>query len=223
MFGYKFIPEPMNLNDLSAAVELSPTSSKAVHQILVIDDKDVPQVTILRDRGYNLKHVSDIEDFNFLENYDLIMCDIRGIGSRFASDLEGAYVAKKTKEIFPYKKVVLFTGDQYEDKYNDAMRQCDGYLVKDARTDDWEDEIDRLLTESRDPVKQWKIVRVRLLETDVPLLTVYHLEQDYIRAIKTKSPELFPREKSLSGLDKLAQQMISGIAKSLVFKCLGVK
>lgn len=219
---FKIIISPANLMDLNVIRELNTNDTKRATRVIVIDDKDVPQVPILRDRGYDIKQISDIEDINMLGSYDIVFVDIKGIGKKFKSPLEGAYVAKKTKEAFPYKKVILFTGSQYEDKYNDALKRCDGYIVKDSGVDAWEDELQRWIGEASDPIVQWKILRGRLLESDVNIMTVYDLEQQYIRALKSRNPSIFPSQKTLSGLDPTIKNMVLGLVQSVLFRTLGL-
>jgi DNA-binding NarL/FixJ family response regulator len=222
MFGYTLVQSPETLSDLHAPDIVLNTDNLTRTKILVIDNEDVPQVGILYDRGFSIRHVRDLDIVDMASPYDILLVDIRGVGLKFESPLEGAYLAKKIKEAYPHKKVIIYTGSTFDSKYNDAVRFCDGSLSKDAGTDDWEEKIKEMIRALSNPVSQWKAVRSRLLENDVSIFLVYQLEQSYIRAIKQSNPRLFPDDELLKKLPVATGKMLTSIATSIAFHVLGV-
>ncbi len=217
----KIILKPDNLQDLNTAGVFSPKDSEKFLRIVIVDNEEIPQTNALLKRGHSVSKLDDVSDIQQLISYDILFIDIHGVGKSFGSPLQGAYVAKKAKQTFPDKKIIMITGATYDDKYNDVLRKyTDGYLPKDAAIDQWEDKIDDLKRQLSNPVDQWKIVRSRLLDADVPILTVFDLEQAYIKSIKDKDSK--PLSKISITLPDHAKQFIMSLTKSMIFQSLGI-
>ena len=218
----KIIKEPKNLLDLAAIKRMSDNDLTFRLKIVVVDDSDVPQVELLRNRGFSVQKLDDVSDIASLSPYDIAFIDIRDIGAKFGSPLEGAYVAKATKERYPNMRVIMLTGSAYDAKYNDVLRSIDGYLPKDANLDRWEDKIKEQATGLGDPVYQWKTLRRRLLDDDVSLWLVYQLEQKYIAAIQARNPRVFAESNCVIDLPPQVKSMALALAQAAVFKAVGV-
>lgn len=76
-------------------------------RIALIDDEPFPEVELIRNAGFNITQFYDIESFDQLASYQIIVCDIQGVGKKFGHTLEGAYVVQQVKMEYPDKYIVV--------------------------------------------------------------------------------------------------------------------
>ena len=63
--------------------------------MLIIDDNEFAPENFLRANGYQVQHKLDIDTIKDVEAYDIILCDIAGIGKKLGYAKEGAYIIKQ--------------------------------------------------------------------------------------------------------------------------------
>jgi DNA-binding NarL/FixJ family response regulator len=152
--------------------------------------------------------------------YDLILCDIRGVGQKFASDKEGAFLIKQIKAIYPEKRVIAYTASTYDPSYNEFLELADGVIVKGVTSDVWSQIIDDQIKKSIDPIFQWEKTRERLLKQKVDITIVSKLEHEYVKAIKSKDVNGFT--KFVNGLDlaDALKKIVIGVITSTLVKII---
>ena len=67
---------------------------KYVH-MLVIDDNDFMPESFLKANGYQINHKTDIDTIKDVEPYDIILCDISGVGKKLGFSKEGAFIIRE--------------------------------------------------------------------------------------------------------------------------------
>jgi len=221
-FGYSIIKHPQDISQLNLVTASISAHARSHARILAIDNENFSPKTVLENRGFSIRHLKDLSDPSQAKDYDIILCDIKGVGESFESQLEGAYLAVRIKTIYPHKKVIFYTSSGYDGKYNDSLKKIDGYIDKDANSDDWEELLNKFVLECSNPLSQWKIVRAGLLLNDVPILNVMNLEGRYIQAVINKNSALFPGDGLLDNLPEEIKGVVTSVAKSLVFKLIGL-
>ena len=80
-------------------------------KVLIIDDDPFPKLENLRNNQFDIMQISDIEDFNAVVSYQIIICDIRGVGHKFSQDMEGAYIAKTLRKQYPFMQIAVYSAD----------------------------------------------------------------------------------------------------------------
>lgn len=179
--------------------------------ILIIDDEELNVSQGLKDSNFSMYHKQDIDNIKDVEPYEIILCDIRGVGKRFSEAFEGAFIIKEIKKNYPNKHVIAYTASQYDASYNTYLAEADNVIPKGTSLEDWiailDDEIDKIVN----PVHQWKLVREKLLKNDVSTIETARLESEYVRSFK---------EKDKKPLEKMAKQG-ADVVKSVMTQVLG--
>ena len=191
------------LHDLEISYKISESmlqAEKSKVRIAIVDDEYVDSVADnLKSAGYRdvtpMKNILRLDD---VENFDLVLIDIKGIGARFlqgtkSAALEGLSIAREVKRLYPSKKVIVFSAmmKEYEDNFvlHDIV---DAYFIKDGDISERNKKIDQCIRERIDPVFLWKKNRALLLEGGVSVHAVAKLESKIVKSILRKQslPEL---------------------------------
>ena len=150
---------------------------RAAIAILCIDDQGLEYEAIIRNHGFNIKVLRDVEDIKSVSDYPVIICDIKGIGRVFGSKYEGGHIIQEIKSKYPEKVVIAYTGQQFDATYNQFFTLADFTLTKDVDSDVWVALLDQTIKKVVSPIEQWKRMRSFLIEREVSLKTVFQLEQ----------------------------------------------
>ena len=157
--------------------------------------------------------MKNIEDLNAVEAYPIVICDIRGVGTQFDEEKEGAYVVRELKKKYPFKHFAVYSGSDYK---LELMSDLEGVatIKKGAKLDIWRSYCDELIFRASDPKENWKTLRDYLLKKDVPIEEVMKLESNYVDIYnnRPKDMKLFPEE----GLFPNLSQDIRGIIQSMI-------
>ncbi|MBN3790046.1 hypothetical protein [Burkholderia sp. Ac-20353] len=213
-------PKPKSLHDF----ELSYKKSVALRnvnelrqevEIVAIDDQPFAAETNLKNSGFKITVLRDIQRVNEVDHYSIILCDINGIGLALSQETQGAYVIEEIKKVFPEKIVIAYTaGSPVSKLVQRARAVADGYLKKDASIEEWRDELDMRIKALADPIATWKNLRLRLLKADIELKDLLELEDTFIKAFPKGVKETRDQLNSkLSG--KSAHQWKGELAKFL--------
>lgn len=198
---------PNNIADLRKYVNM-----------LVIDDNEFIPEKYLQANGYQIHHKSDIDTLMDIEPYDIILCDISGVGKKLGYSKEGAFIIKEIHANFPNKRIIAYTSNTYDADYNKFFSMADFVAPKDLSIDDWINALDEQVKKAIDPVNQWKKIRAYLLENEVSTLTIARIEDRYVDAVNKRD---FTKLKSyVQGKDLKLNSIITEFTSSLCAKIL---
>lgn len=186
--------------------------------MLVIDDNDFAPEKFLRLNSYQIHHKTDIDNIKDVEPYDIILCDISGIGKELGYAKEGAFIIREIHANYPNKRIIAYTSYTFDADYNKYFSIADFVAPKDFGTDDWIDVLDEQVRKAIDPVNQWKKIRKYLLENDVSTLMIARIEDKYVAAVNNKN---FDKLKSfVDGNDSKLSSIITDFLSSLCAKLI---
>ncbi|OUQ20047.1 hypothetical protein B5E77_02000 [Lachnoclostridium sp. An131] len=151
-------------------------------KVCVIDDEGF-DINMLYDLGYkNIRKKIQFESMDEYEDYDIILCDIEGIGINVDVDKQGLAVAEQIKDVYPEKVVLLYSGKNVE-TFGEMPKNLDGYLRKQSSMSELAKSLDAYYKQSIDPINVWKKTRDEMLNNKVSTKTVAFLEDRYCRSL----------------------------------------
>lgn len=196
---------------------------RATVKILVIDDQPFNAGQNLRNNGYNITHVSDVHSISQAVDYQIVLCDLQGVGTQVHANLQGAHLIKEIKGNYPQKIVFAFTGGATNSLMAKAAeRYADKFLKKDADLDDWIEALDSSIDNIIDPVYMWKQFRKHLLDSGVTPFQLTQIEDFYVRSFGGAGGD---RNEIVSLAERIGVQpdvraVIQGFISSLIFKLI---
>jgi len=213
----KFIWRVKPLSDVQARTICPKGKEKDKVEILVIDDERLAQSETLRARGYRIREQKDIVDLKAVEAYEVILCDIRGVGKSFNSPFEGAYVMSEIKKRYPYKIVIAYSGSSYDVRYSDYLKKCNGHLIKDDGIERWQEVLDAAVSDAVDPVLKWRSIHAFLVSREASAYDIFRIEQAYIRAVIDNNPRLLQSRDLQDGLTQDVRSIVNNMVASIIF------
>lgn len=191
---------------------------KRTSNILIIDDDTFTYLETLRRHEFNIEYKRDIDSIKDVEAYDIILCDIRGVGKFLESEFEGAYLVKQIKEKYPNKILVSYTANNYDVKFQKYLQYADATIPKGSPIEAWSALLEDLLKKEADPVSQWLRTRDALLKANVPTIDVAQIESRYVKAIQNKSFESM--EKLYKKKSSEEAEIVKSLLKSIIAKII---
>jgi hypothetical protein len=185
---------PSKLTELVLGCPDISVLKKKMH-IAIIDDETFHRLDALRTHGFNLNPLGDINSIDAVSSFDIIVCDIKGVGSAFGSSYEGAHVISEIRKAYPDKYIISFSGATFDASYNEAFSTADASLPKDSNINQWVASLEKGLKSVGDPMQRWLRFRENLLKKGVDIFEVFNLEQQFIKAIKKKDNSLLKEVK----------------------------
>ena len=213
---------PRKLSDLNGEPilrEITLSQLKRNTEILVIDDDEFVYLESLKKIEYHIEHRTDIQGLKDVAEYDIILCDIRGVGKFLRSPYEGAYLVKQIKEKYPNKIVISYTANDYDPKFQEYLAYADATIPKGTALEDWDAMLTQMLNELVDPVKQWEKARNALLAAGVSTVMVAQYESQYVKAVKNGDYNSL-KDVYINSKKPGKDIMISLL--SMIFKALGI-
>ena len=230
MKGLRFI-KPMvlgnfyNLSDLNTTKRaFDSLSARSKIPVLIIDDDEFTYLNELRNEKFNITSIKDIEDYNAVEAYPVVICDIKGVGHKFNKEKEGAYVVREMKKRYPFKQFAVYSaGADYK---VESMNDLEGIkrIKKDVDMDMWCSYIDEMIRLASDPIEIWKTIRNFLLNKDVPIKDVMLLEDNYVDIYINRPQEMcgFPNSKKYPSLEADVRSDVQSMVACGLLKLLGL-
>lgn len=154
-------------------------------KILIIDDDDIVVLNSLRKQGYNIEHKKDIESLNEIAAYDIVFCDVKGVGKELSDKYEGAHLVRQIKKEFPEKMVISYSAIGYASEYEEYLSYADARVPKGSSIEDWTSVIDEWIEKKANPTVLWINTRNKLLDAGVPIAQIARYETKYVRAVKS--------------------------------------
>ena len=152
-------------------------------KIAIIDDEPIEIMDILKSHKFNIDLIPKIESINILGEYDIIICDIHGVGEAFSKEFQGAYLVKEIYKQYPFKIIISYTGITYDARYNEYLKHAEFSLKKDVSSEDFVEKLDAAISLIQDPVHRWNKIKNYLVENDVPTYEIALIEDDFVRRL----------------------------------------
>lgn len=186
-------------------------------KIAIIDDMEVPYLESLRRSGYNVRHYKDIEDFDMLKAYSVIVCDIKGVGKHFGSKLEGAYIIKEARKLYPEKYIIAMSSAVYKINVAKVIGVADDKIVRDTDLDRVSDAIDTAVSTMRSNRLRWLRLRDNLLNIhNVDMHDVWLIEQDFIQAMLKKDKSKLEKSKAINHVNDLVKGLLINFISGMI-------
>lgn len=151
-------------------------------KVCVIDDEGF-DINMLYDLGYkNIRKKIQFESMDEYQDYDIILCDIEGIGINVDVDKQGLAVAEQIKNVYPEKVVLLYSGKNVE-TFGEMPKIIDGYLRKQSSMSELAKSLDAYYKQSIDPINVWEKTRDEMLNNKISTKTIAFLEDRYCRSL----------------------------------------
>lgn len=214
-----FYHKIFELNGDAILKEKSLSTIKKLTEILVIDDKEFVFLDALRKHEFSIQQKYDLTHLSDAAEYDIILCDIRGVGKFLESDYDGANLIKALKTKYPNKIILAYTANDYDASFQKYLDYADGIVPKGTYgLDDWVSLLEETLNDCADPVKQWERTRKLLLKANVSTIDVAKYESQYVKAIRNGSFESF---KKLYGKKKhVGDNIMIDLVSSVIAKMI---
>ncbi len=213
--------EPKSIKDLNKpSLKLNKVDRIKV-PVLVIDDNEFEYLEHLKNHRFDITYFSDIQSIESAKEYEVILCDINGVGKIFDSKYEGAHVISELYKKYPFKTIIAYTGYTHDPTYNKFFRLADYVFKKDLDGDEWVENLDNAIESAANPQKKWLKLRDFLIKNNVSLFEIVKLENEYVNnIISGKSLANFPSTKLNNEIDKDIRAVIQSFTASIIFKAL---
>lgn len=210
------------ISDLSEDAVLKQTNNigrlRQHVRILIIDDNEFMAEKYLKNSGYQIDHKYDIDTIKDIEPYEIIMCDISGVGKKLGFEKEGAFIIREIHENYPNKIIIAYTSYTYNADYNQFFALADSVVAKDIPTDDWIGILDEQVRNVINPIHQWKRIRNYLFDNNVSTITIAQIEDIYVKSIRKKDLNILTTY--MSGKDIKISTIITDFSTSLCAKLI---
>jgi hypothetical protein len=213
--------EPKSIKDLNKpSLKLNKVDRIKV-PVLVIDDNEFEYLEHLKNHRFDITYFSDIQSIESAKEYEVILCDINGVGKIFDSKYEGAHVISELYKKYPFKTIIAYTGYTHDPTYNKFFRLADYVFKKDLDGDEWVENLDNAIESAVNPQKKWLKLRDFLIKNNVSLFEIVKLENEYVNnIISGKDLANFPTTKLNNEIDKDIRAVIQSFTASIIFKAL---
>lgn len=215
---FKFIGELKNISALNTpALKLKQLKRSDV-KIAIIDDEPFEKLELLKQHEFNVVKFDDVDVIDTLQVYDIILCDIKGVGKKFNSTYQGAYLMKEIYKKYPFKTIIAYTGIRYDARFNEYLKVADFSVKKDVSSEEWVEKLDKAVELINNPQYKWERIKRYLLEKEVPLFDLALLEDEYVdRILNNKSFHDFPSNRVKKRLDGDVRAILQSLTANLIF------
>lgn len=174
---------------------ISSLKERRISSDIKIDRKNL-KICVVDDEGFDLEKVRALgyiqverklkfENIDDYEKYNIILCDIEGVGSELDSVRQGLAVAEQIKFVYPEKIVLIYSGKNVE-SYGNMPTNIDGFLSKVESTTELVKKLDEYYKESIDPITVWEKTRQQMLNAGIATKTIALVEDRYCSSLSEK-------------------------------------
>lgn len=190
-------------------------------RIAVVDDQPFAPEQNLRNAGFKVDSIGDIKTIEELEPFQIVLCDLQGVGAHFDSKYQGGFIINEIKRNYPEKFVLAYTGGSLDASVvSYAQSFADDFLKKDADIDEWRDKLDAVIRHLSDPVEVWRRQRDALVDADVSTLEILKLEDVFVQSVKRGDPQPYVYYVNGARIDKDIRAIGQSLIASGIFKLL---
>jgi hypothetical protein len=213
------IGKPKTIYDLKEKHNDSSPLRRHIVSICIIDDEPFSYADLLTKHDFNIRELGDINDIKAVESYDIVLCDIKGVGKSFGSHFEGGHIIEEIKKLYPSKVLVAYSGQQFDPTFNKFYQLADFSVKKDISSDEWIAKLDDSIKLVKDPVYQWKKIRENIIKLDISAYHLLKLEDEFVNKMMGNIKN-FPSKKLLKSLPADVRTIILNFISSLIFKII---
>lgn len=213
LFKYYILRKRYTISDLVNPKALLSEQDRHSVKVLIVDDEEFTYEDSLRRAGFNIQKYDDIESTEAVEAFHIVICDVRGVGKKFKSQQEGAFVLSRLKQKYPMKEFAVYSGSLFNTDLTETLQNIH-IIKKDQPSEDWCNDIDTLIRKVSNPKIIWQKIARIMIENEVPTRVISKMEHEYVEVIRDKNGDFsnFPSPRCLKTLDG----DICGIVHSLV-------
>jgi CheY-like chemotaxis protein len=154
-------------------------------KIAVVDDQHFAIKPALELLGYRVTELGDINTLDQLTSFEVVLCDIQGVGAKFLSEQQGAFVIKEIRRQFPEKYIVAFSGASLGNPlFKQGASDSDFSIRKDEDLDAWVQLLDDIVDQLLSPRNYWYRIRKILVSANLDTSSILDLEDAYVRALE---------------------------------------
>jgi hypothetical protein len=220
---FKYLGKLKNTTDLRTASLKFQTLKRNEIKVAVIDNESFDMLEILEQHKFDIFKFDDIENLDTLLAYDIILCDIKGVGLKFNKTFQGAYLIKEIYKKYPFKIIIAYTGTRYDARYNEYLKFAEFSIKKDASSEEWVEKLDTAIEYVNNPEHRWNRIKNYLLSKDVPLFNLALVEDDFVdRILNKKSFEGFPKSNISKKFDSDIRAILQSFTSNVLFKLIWV-
>lgn len=185
-------------------------------RFLVIDDEPFVYLEKLRNVKFNIMQIHDISDLHAISEYQVIICDINGVGNSFSEEYGGAFVINQMKAIYPTKQYAYYSGKPvYSQEMMNLLKDITS-IPKDAEINQWISYFDQFIENTTNPKFVWKQIRDLCVADDVSSCSIALLENEYVKRFKKNPSLLNSLNYSDYGIEENLKALIQSIIASLL-------
>lgn len=148
-------------------------------RILVVDDQEFPYTGALQEYQYHIEQRKDATPDKVVD-FDIILCDRKGVGKELKSAKEGGALALAIKERFPLKFVALYTTSSEGLQDIEIIKCLDDVVQPGGDADDFKAILDSWSVKILDPREQWIRFRTELFKKSVSIHEIAKLENEFV-------------------------------------------
>ena len=189
-------------------------------KMVLIDDEQFPYLDLLKQHKFNIDTLNDVTSLTTLEAYDVILCDLNGVGTKFSEKFQGAYLVKEIYKRYPFKIIISYTGISFDARYNEYLKYADFSVKKDVESEVWVEKLDMAIDMLSNIEKRWERVRNFLLDNNVSLYDTMLLEDNLVNSVEEGQKNTFPSRKLMRSLSSDLKDVIISFASSVAVKLL---
>ncbi len=175
------------IDDLPSNVLMELNDKKMIEstKILIIDDDQLEIKDTLNRIGYNVVWKNDIDLLSDVEDYPIIICDNKGVGSKFSSEFEGLNLIKLIKEKYPDKIIYLLSAADINPKANNYIKYADEMVYK-GEEDKLIEYIKQDLNKLFNPRDRWLQYKSIIKNKGISEKEIFRLENLYVESFIQK-------------------------------------
>lgn len=212
-FKYYILRQRYQITDLQDPRTVLTATDRNKVKILIVDDDVFNHEERLRRLGFNILKYDDIESLEGVEAFQIVICDVKGVGKKFGSSLEGAFVLNQLKQAYPMKEYAVYSSSLYNPEMTSALQGI-SIIKKDQPSDEWCNDIDSLIRNVTNPKLIWQKIAIKMIENNIPTSVIRKVEHEYVECVRDKAGDFtgFPSKHCLSDVES----DVSGIVHSLI-------
>lgn len=188
--------------------------------MVLIDDEQFPYLELLKQHKFNIDTLNNITSLTTLDGYDVILCDLNGVGKNYSEKFQGAYLVKEIYKRYPFKIIISYTGISFDARYNEYLKYADFSVKKDVESEVWVEKLDMAIDMLSNIEKRWERVRDYLLTNNVSLYDVMLLEDNLAHSIEDQRKDRFPSNTLTKRLRTELKNVITSFAGSVAVRLL---